>query len=164
MPLYLENTITSLWNVESGKELYTWEGNLDSSGGIAFESNGKKVVFRRESRISGTDRTESSLYFLDTETGEELQLEGYRYYNFSPDGKNIIVHVVNVRYENVPSEGIIRVIHDGGEIAIWDIEAGKELHKLDRPYNRAYYAQGGKKIITITDTDTTILDAETLEE
>jgi len=101
-------TPVQIWDVESGKQLYTLPGNLRGVAPYgAFAPDGKSIVTETDDKI---------LRIWNAETGEELfaLTEEFRYYMcvpFSPNGKKIVT---------IMADNTVR---------IWDLSAMMEEEK-----------------------------------
>jgi WD40 repeat protein len=94
-----------LWDIDTGREIRTFEGHVSWVESVAFSPDGKTV-------LSGS--RDNTLKLWDVDTGREIQtFEGHRNYvrsvAFSPDGKTVL----SGSYDNT--------------LKLWDISTGREI-------------------------------------
>jgi len=188
-----QDTLTRIFDVESGKELQKWEGSFR-----AMTPDGKKIAVGKTGRVR-------DVRILDLDSGKELLKvdeafsTGAFSTGFSPDGKKIIIEradnsmqetqIVDIESGKVLQkfEGIsgLRFSPDGKtlltsiplygsekEIRILDAESGKELRQLEGMDMWGFssgFSPDGKQIVTQSGTEesgplTLIWDAETGKE
>jgi WD40 repeat protein len=134
---------TRIFDVESGKELHKFDGDVD----VSVLPDGKRIVISDAPYIRNDG---PNIRIVDAESGKELQEFEQGYYKgyglselmyplfLSVDGKKI-------------------VIKSKGETRIVDTESGKELHKLDEDQFYRFFPDG-KKIVTVGEKGTRIWD------
>jgi WD40 repeat protein len=128
-------SVTTIFDVDSGKVLHEFENKGKSSYG-AFSPDGKRIIIRNVE--------EKIVYFLDVETGKISQtFEGYADAVFSPDGKKFALtdnyYIADDRRKTAKT------------LCIFDAETQKELQKIESDkgiFNGAFFSPDGKKIVT----------------
>ena len=154
--------IVRIWDVESGKELYRFEGeDWDGIFTAVFFPDGKKILVTGSNGIAR---------ICDAESGKELQKLAEhtgRVHTaaFSPDGKKI----VTASRESSEGNQILDTIR------IWDADSGKELHIMEQNWkmvswsgnsglNSVVFSPDGKSFMTARDDTVQIWDAESGKE
>jgi len=131
-----------IWDTESGKELYTLEG---FSGSPRFSPDSKKIV--TVIPFLPNEKPEADTYIWDAESGEKLlTLKHEKYWwgpnaVFSPDSTKLATII-------------------GGDVRIWDIESGKELHKSKGHGTPAFSPDGRQIAVADRDGVVCIWDVE----
>jgi WD40 repeat protein len=132
-----------LWDVESGKEIRTFEPHTNYLSLVSFSSDGKTLA-SLGSAVDG----KKTIKLWDVKTGKEIGMhEGLPFvesFSFSPDGKILA------------SRGFIGYRGFDQEIGIklWDVESGKEMKTLEG-YGPVSFSPDGK-ILAILDGKKTI--------
>ena len=149
-----EDTITRIWDGESGKEMHALENYVGYPSAVALSPDGKKLITRRGENV---------VRIWDTESGNVLHtLEGHTSYvhfaAFSSDGKKCVT------------------TSPDATARIWDVESGKELQTLGNPedkrvvepffiseigsddlakilFERAVFSPDGKTVLTMDSRD-----------
>ena len=139
---FTQDTLTRIFDVESGRELQKWEGSF---GGMT--PDGKKIAVEKIGRVC-------DVRILDFDSGKELfKIDDVIFNGFSPDGKNIVIR---------SSDSTAK------EVRIVDIESGKELRKIEGVFG-AKFSPDGKTLLTShplygSGNQIQILDAESGKE
>ncbi len=171
-----DNT-AKLWDVESGKLLFTLEDHTYSVNSAQFSPDSKRIV---------TASMDNTAKVWDSETGQLLftiegHSEGVNYAQFSPDGKKIITtsldktakvwdaengellftikgHKSYVNFAQFSSDGkIIATASSDNTAKLWDAENGKLLHSLNGHtgnVSTARFSPNCKTLVTASDDNT----------
>ena len=105
-----------LWDIQSGKELQSFEGHKNSVRSVAITPDGKHIV-------SGS--FDGTIKLWDIQSGKELQsFEGYAIDDYpvyiTPDGKCIVFGSLD------------------GTIKIWDINSGNYIKFIEREKHKSF--------------------------
>ena len=127
-----------LWEVETGREIRSFQGHANSVNSVAFSPDGKYA-------LSGSKhwREMKTLKLWEVETGREIHsFQGYKYsvnsVAFSPDGKYAL------------SGGALSAL-DHRTVNLWEIVTGKLIHdyksKVYYSVNSVAFSPDGKYVL-----------------
>ncbi|MFC1587522.1 WD40 repeat domain-containing protein [Planctomycetota bacterium] len=133
-----------LWDLETGKEIYKFEGHEACINAVEFSPDGKKIV-------SASD--DGTVRLWDLESKEEIRCfkghkGGVSAVAFAPDSKRIISGG-GVGYP----PGTVEKGEKRGDFSLrlWDIEKSKEIHKFtghNHTVRSVRFSPNGKKIVS----------------
>jgi len=167
--------VIKLWDPGTGKELATFDTDLNSLCGVAFSPDGKSVA-----ACGGNDDLKPGVELWDVEKRKRVDGPGRRtgYAGavlFSPDAKTlafgtpggfvklwdvadkkerdrldlgVAVHVLAYS----PDGKTLTASGSGGRICVWNAETGKEVHRLDTnipEIDHLHYTPDGKTLVFI---------------
>jgi WD40 repeat protein len=137
-----------LWDVDSGKELRRFKGDVNGicPGCVAFSPDGKRALVAAEDVFQDSGAT--SLTLWDVETGREIRrFEGHISYiravAFSPDGQTALAGS-----QSIPDSRL-------GDLILWDLETGQQIRRFDLTHDVASIAMSayGSRALTASVTD-----------
>ncbi len=116
-----------LWNLENGEEIFTLSGHSYDINTVTFSPDGTKIA-------SCSNDKDNTIIIWNTETGESIHgLKGHEDtvmdIKFFPDGKKLVSCSKFNLVEDIEEE--VTKKENVYTLRIWDVEAGKELEKLN---------------------------------
>ena len=153
-----------VWETRTGKLLHTLHGHQGTIRSLAFSPDGQRL-------LSGADMQNhpDELILWDVRAGKQqatFTLPSPRLVlaRFRPDGKRILAAVGKPFF---PVS-----VDDMGQLIVWDVQNGRELHSVPAPVREAALSPDGSRLATVgrtTESNTavnvlTLFDAETLEQ
>jgi len=145
-----------LWNLDSGREIYTLKGHNNSIGTVAISPNGQ---------IALTGSSDKTIKLWDISSGQEIRtLRGHSYgvlsAAFSPDGRTILSGDIDLKSWDISTGQEIYTLKGGASnifdikfspdgqtalsshfnsvVKLWDISSGKEIRTLRGHTGRVY--------------------------
>ncbi|KAG8907848.1 translation initiation factor eIF3 subunit [Tulasnella sp. 403] len=117
-----DNTM-KLWDVKTGKCLYSWEFPT-AVRWVAFSEDGKQIVQTTEQRMGfqGAIR----IFAVNRQDGTKQSTEPIT--NFNPVGSKVTV----IDFAHIPS--LIITGHESGKISLWDPKKGEEVLSNERAH------------------------------
>jgi WD40 repeat protein len=153
-------TPVRLWDVETGKEVQTFQGPRGEVGRAAFSPDGKlvlaaergprnvKTYFENGNQIGGSSGTiqDGQAYIWDASTGKLVQtLKGHEYgitYSaWAPDSERVLTADYSIGFKT-----------DDGAARIWNVKSGKPVVKLEGnrgELRMATFSPDGKHVIIL---------------
>jgi WD40 repeat protein len=136
----------SVWDVDTGREIYTYVPTYLDTFCVAFSPDGKWLAAGRGSHQDRDPTFPGEIKIWDTHTWcEVISLEGHAscvwWVAFSPDGRRLASASGKFRQVGV------KIVP--GEVKIWDLTAGQELLTLRGHYGCVYgvaYSPDGKTL------------------
>jgi hypothetical protein len=141
-----DDKTAKLWEVETGKELRSFNGHADGVMSVAFSPDGRRV-------LTGSNDKTAKLW--EVETGKELRsFTGHSYsvgsVAFSPDGRRVLTG------------------SNDKTAKLWEVETGKELRSFtghSQSVSSVTFSPDGRRVLTGSDDSTAKLwDTETGKE
>jgi WD40 repeat protein len=135
-----------LWDATTGKELRRLAGHPDTVHALVFSGDGKTLL------SSGDDRT---VRFWDVATGKQVRVldqpNPAGEIALAPDGRTLAsVAVTKKEWKDAGGGGGTAWLATD-EVALWDLAAGKETHRLkghDQGVHGLAFAPDGKTLLT----------------
>jgi WD40 repeat protein/serine/threonine protein kinase len=124
-----------VWDAQAGHELLTVRGHSSYVMSVSFSPDGKRLA------SASLDKT---IKVWDAQTGQNpatLKKGGLvRSVAISPDGKRLAAAGL------APGESGKGPLGGGGEVKVWDIQTGKELHSLKGGAAKVAFSPDGKRL------------------
>ena len=120
----------ALWDIESGRHVRQFSGQIEGIYSVAFSPDWEQVV---------TGSADGTLRLLDVATGRELRsIEGHTDFlfdvDFAPDGRTLLT-----------SSG-------DGTARLWDVASGREVRELQGAGNHVAFSPDGRYAATASET------------
>jgi len=118
-----DNTMR-LWQVSTGKCLYTWEFPT-AIRRVAFSEDDKQIVQNTEQRMG----FQGAIRVFNINRTDGTKQSPDPIYNFNPVGSKVSV----IAFAHTQS--VIVTGHESGKVALWDVKKGEEILSNERAHN-----------------------------